>query len=1072
MLCTNQAEEVRALCAVLLRKSVMACATQAQGSLISLLSPAVGQALKSHLLACIQSEPKKHIRKKVCDAVGQLGINLLNADQQNGWPELLPFMLQGTRSGDANMHEASLTIFNALADFMCEKMVPYHATLLEVFRGSLQTDQPMAVRIAGLKGLASFLLALQSADTRNHFQELVPLMLQAIAQALTSGEEESCRSALEVFVEIAESQPKFLKRHLHEAVNGMVAIASNTSLEDATRHLALEFLLTVAENMTSAAKKLDRFCETTVPVALSMMLEIDMNTAEELAEWEEREEDDEDEEITNYDVGEEAIDRLAIALGGKLMVPVLFEKIQQLIKSPDWKHRHAALMSISQSGEGCEMAMKANLQQIVTMIVGHFRDEHPRVRWAAINTVGQMCTDFGPDLQEELHELVLPALIATMDDGCKRVQAHAAAAVINFCEHCSKPTLKRYLPDLLGKLMVLLQRNVRRVTEQAVTAIASVADVAEEDFAPYYGSFMPGLKQILQLAGGKQFRMLRGKAMECISLIGVAVGDAAFEPDAKEVMDLIIQTQQTEALDPDDPQIQFMLQACGRICKCLGEKFSPYLPYVIPPLLRSALVDPELHVTDADDEDEVEAEEGMESVTVAIRGQGNKRITIRTSALEEKATACHMLRTYALELKDAFFPHVADVARVLVPLIGFQYMDEVRVNACHAMPDLLDSAILALQKGAPSATPDVVHQLKGYLYKAVIDQLHKEPDTETLAELLTAWCEIIKHGEECDAAKLTPEELQQSFEVVKELVVEVIERRDERSKAAGDEEGDDEEEDAREADAINDENLISTLVECLGTLFKVYGSPLLPLFQAQLQPIVQAMLQPTAAEPDRVAALCVFDDIIEHCSADGGATEYARTLLPAYLQYARDPKPEVRQAAVYGLGVLAACDNGAAFGAAQQQQAAQVLIEVFEAEQAFDEDNASASDNAVSALGKLCARTPEIGAVGWPRWLNVLPIRADKEEAWKVHQQLVQLVEASNTAVMGASMERLPDIICVFGEILGTDLIEPGLELRITHLLKQVRDGLPQVLSALPSHPRFARLKPNQRTQLERALSS
>jgi hypothetical protein len=43
--------------------------------------------------------------------------------------------------------------------------------------------------------------------------------------------------------------------------------------------------------------------------------------------------------------------------------------------------------------------------------------------------------------------------------------------------------------------------------------------------------------------------------------------------------------------------------------------------------------------------------------------------------------------------------------------------------------------------------------------------------------------------------------------------------------------------------------------------------------EAQLQPIVQAMLQPTAAEPDRVAALCVFDDIIEHCSADGGATE-------------------------------------------------------------------------------------------------------------------------------------------------------------------------------------------------------
>ena len=41
------------------------------------------------------------------------------------------------------------------------------------------------------------------------------------------------------------------------------------------------------------------------------------------------------------------------ALGGKTMVPVLFSKIQEMFKSADWKQRHAALMAISQSGEGC-----------------------------------------------------------------------------------------------------------------------------------------------------------------------------------------------------------------------------------------------------------------------------------------------------------------------------------------------------------------------------------------------------------------------------------------------------------------------------------------------------------------------------------------------------------------------------------------------------------------------------------------------------------------------------------------------------------------------------------------------
>ena len=90
----------------------------------------------------------------------------------------------------------------------------------------------------------------------------------------------------------------------------------------------------------------------------------------------------------------------------------------------------------------------------------------------------------------------------------------------------------------------------------------------------------------------------------------------------------------------------------------MGVHFKPYLPFVVPPLLKSAALDPELQVCDADEADDEPDEDGFESVTVAIRGQGNKRITIRTSALEEKATACQMLHSYAMELKEAFLPHV------------------------------------------------------------------------------------------------------------------------------------------------------------------------------------------------------------------------------------------------------------------------------------------------------------------------------------------------------------------------------------------------------------------------------
>lgn len=46
----------------------------------------------------------------------------------------------------------------------------------------------------------------------------------------------------------------------------------------------------------------------------------------------------------------------------------------------------------------------------------------------------------------------------------------------------------------------------------------------------------------------------------------------------------------------------------------------------------------------------------METITL-----GDKRIAIKTSVLEEKATACNMLCCYADELKEGFFPWIDQV---------------------------------------------------------------------------------------------------------------------------------------------------------------------------------------------------------------------------------------------------------------------------------------------------------------------------------------------------------------------------------------------------------------------------
>lgn len=196
------------------------------------------------------------------------------------------------------------------------------------------------------------------------------------------------------------------------------------------------------------------------------------------------------------------------------------------------------------------------------------------------------------------------------------VQSHAAAAVINFCEHAKDRHLLPYCHALLGKMGALLTQvcaltrsnlahadehllitrttqNNKIVLEQTITAIAAVADVIQQQFVPYYPSFMPYLKSVLTQATSREFRYLRGKTMEAISLIAVAVGKEVFAPDAKEVLDAMLQAQ-SEPMEADDPQITYLQQAWARLCKALGQDFVPYLPAIIPQLLTAAAIQPHI----------------------------------------------------------------------------------------------------------------------------------------------------------------------------------------------------------------------------------------------------------------------------------------------------------------------------------------------------------------------------------------------------------------------------------------------------------------------------------------------
>merc|ERR1719234_1994173 len=213
--------------------------------------------------------------------------------------------------------------------------------------------------------------------------------------------------------------------------------------------------------------------------------------------------------------------------------------------------------------------MEPFLGEIMDSLLGFIVDPHPRVRYACCNAIGQMSTDFAPVFEKKFHARVLPGLLHLMSDAANpRVQAHAGAALVNFSEDCPKNILLPYLPDIMGsleevlkqKFNELVEKGNKLVLEQIVTTIASVADTAEDKFGEYYDKFMPCLKYMIANANTIDLRLLRGKTIECVSLIGLAVGGEKFAPDASEVMNLLLESQtKGEELADDDPQMSYMI---------------------------------------------------------------------------------------------------------------------------------------------------------------------------------------------------------------------------------------------------------------------------------------------------------------------------------------------------------------------------------------------------------------------------------------------------------------------------------------------------------------------------------
>ena len=318
-----------------------------------------------------------------------------------------------------------------------------------------------------------------------------------------------------------------------------------------TRRAALELMVSLSEARPSLARRIDGWLPALVRACLEGIAELP-DDEETLAAWLDADPSDDPTDASYPHVFEQALDRLSCAFSGTPILAIAFQFIPGMLASHDWRLRHGALMAIASMGEGGARVVESELGRVIALVTNAFNDPHPRVRYAACQCIGQLCTDLEDIVQERHHAEVFDALLRTLNAPEPRVHSHAAAALINVCEGVAHATLLPYLDALVGALLHLLEPQVSPVDgkvktyvqEQAVTTLAMVADASEGDFGRHYKSIMPLLMNVLRNAGSAgEHRKLRWKAMECAGLIAIAVGRDTFRPDSGEFIELLMQIQ-------------------------------------------------------------------------------------------------------------------------------------------------------------------------------------------------------------------------------------------------------------------------------------------------------------------------------------------------------------------------------------------------------------------------------------------------------------------------------------------------------------------------------------------------
>ena len=649
--------------------------------------------------------------------------------------------------------------------------------------------------------------------------------------------------------------------------------------------------------------------------------------------------------------------------------------------SSSWRNRRAALSILERCLAAAPVTFAPHVPAAVDAALRSFGDPSPRVQYQALQLLGSICCADSPGgadaahaggggrrhrllVREKYGGAILEAVSRCVGSQCTKIAAHACGTIVSYCrggngsEDCMVPIERGLIAPYVGNLLDALRSGPLAVDLsdpnsvdgggltvliRAIGAVACLADAVGEDFLPHY-AIMGGLKACalfgLYGSGGiiklkvnvkntHEMAILRGSAIEAASIVGQAVSGpdgenvSTYVADASEIMTIAI--TMLDGGDADIIPIDQLLAACARIAAVMGPQYVPFMPSILPHILRKATEKLEVSITDDGDENDADdqGEDGTEGYTISIPGMGAKRVKINTTQLEEKAQMARALYEHARALGKEFGPFIEASINAFLPLVRCEYSGDVRSTSAQALCQIFKSACLSAVEGNSSRVGQA-QTLLPELARDLAEQLSKENDDDDEIEnrnaISDALSEIMWDAHEhrtTDGERVAQIAVADARDIVRclmTLIQSCLVRRSTLISKSVSNSFDCDEIARCEDRALSESEFLTHLVDSVGYQSKSLGPSFGPIFEDSVAGTVSQIIASSCTISNdvraKIAVICLLDDCVEHCGSSM-ANKYGPLLLEGIkdaLDYERnnhDDYVELKRVAVYGLSQIA-----------------------------------------------------------------------------------------------------------------------------------------------------------------------